>query len=53
MPREAAVGASAWPAWTWSAYDAFRLGEEARAAFAAISPEVRSSVFGKYQNYHK
>jgi hypothetical protein len=39
-PREAAAGSSPWPAWTWRAYDAFRLADAARAAFTAISPKV-------------
>ena len=39
-PREATAGSTPWPAWTWRAYDAFRLADAARAAFAAISPKV-------------
>jgi hypothetical protein len=44
IPREAAAGSTPWPAWTWQAYDAFRLADAARAAFAAISPKVQHTL---------
>ncbi len=44
-PCEAAAGSAHWPRWVWSAYDAFRLADEARAAFRSISPEVSSATF--------
>jgi hypothetical protein len=42
LPREVRRQDSAfWPAWAWSASDAWTLADTARALFANIAPEVR------------